>query len=176
MRITILAWMTPRYAMLWRNISDDVSFTLSKYVRALLLLSLATLVAYGVAFSLMGVSYALVLAAVAALLEFIPVVGPLGALVGTIAIAALTGSDSLLLLFGFIVAYRIVQDYVLSPYLMSEGVEVSPLLVIVGLLLGDEIGGVPGIFLVVTLMATLRIVVGHAWAAHQALVKLRASQ
>jgi predicted PurR-regulated permease PerM len=78
MRITILAWMTPRYAMLWRNISDDVSFTLSKYVRALLLLSLATLVAYGVAFSLMGVSYALVLAAVAALLEFIPVVGPLG--------------------------------------------------------------------------------------------------
>lgn len=173
MRKTVLGWMTPRYAVLWGSISDDLSFTLSKYVRALLLLSLSTLVAYGIAFSMMGVSYALVLAAVAAMLEFIPFVGPLVALVGTVAIAAVTGFDSLLLLFGFIVAYRGFQDYVLSPYLMSEGVEVSPLLVIVGLLLGDEIGGVAGIFLSVPLMAALKIIVGHAWADHQAHKRLR---
>jgi len=174
MRATVLGWMTPRYAALWGNISDDLSFTLSKYVRALLLLSLSTLLAYGVAFSVMGVPYALVLAAVAALLEFIPFVGPLAALVGAVAIAAVMGFDSLLLLFGFIVAYRAFQDYVLSPYLMSEGVEVSPLLVIVGLLLGDEIGGVAGIFLSVPVMAALKIIVGHAWASHQATVKLAA--
>lgn len=173
-RAAVLGWMTPRYAALWGNISDDLSFTLSKYVRALLLLSLSTLVVYGVAFSVMGVSYALVLAALAALLEFIPFVGPLAALVCTFAIAAVTGFDSLLLLFGFVVAYRAFQDYVFSPYLMSEGVEVSPLLVIVGLLFGDEIGGVAGIFLSVPLMAALKIIVGHVWAAHQASVKLRA--
>jgi predicted PurR-regulated permease PerM len=173
MRITILGWMTPRYAALWGKILDDLSFTLSKYVRALLLLSLSTLVAYGLAFSAMGISYALVLAAAAALLEFIPVVGPLAALVGTVAIAAVTGSDRLLLLFGFILAYRIFQDYVLSPYLMSEGVEVSPLLVIVGLLLGEEIGGVPGIFLAVPVMAALKIILEHAWAARRASVQLR---
>ena len=174
MRATVLGWMTPRYAALWGGITDDLSFTLAKYVRALLLLSLSTLLAYSVAFSLMGVTYALVLAAVAALLEFIPFVGPLAALVGTVAIAAVTGFDKLLLLFGFIVAYRVFQDYVLNPYLMSEGVEVSPLLVIVGLLLGDEIGGVAGIFLSVPLMAALKIVVRNAWTDHQASVKSRA--
>lgn len=168
MRTTVLGWMTPRYAALWGKITNDLSFTLSKYVRALLLLSLSTLVAYGTAFSLMGVSYALVLAAVAAVLEFIPFVGPLVALVGSVAIAAVTGFDSLLLLSGFIVGYRVFQDYVLNPYLMSEGVEVSPLLVIVGLLVGDEIGGVAGIFLSVPLMAAVKIIVGHAWAAHRA--------
>jgi predicted PurR-regulated permease PerM len=176
MRTTVLGWMTPRYATLWGKISDDLNFTLSKYVRALLLLSLSTLVAYGVAFSVMGVSYALVLAAMAALFEFIPVVGPLAALVGAVAIAAVTGYDRLLLLFGFIVVYRIFQDYVLNPYLMSEGVEVSPLLVIIGLLLGDELGGVAGIFLSVPLMAALKIIVGHAWAARQAFVKSRGLQ
>lgn len=165
MRVTILGWLAPRHVALWESILDDLSFALSKYVRSLLLLSLSTLVAYGAAFSLMGVPYALVLAAVAALLEFIPVVGPLAALVGTVAIAAVTGFDNLLMLFGFILAYRGFQDYVLSPYLMSEGVEVSPLLVIIGLLLGDEIGGVAGIFLSVPLMAALKIIVGHAWAA-----------
>ena len=168
MRATMLSWMKPRHAHLWSNISDDLSFTLSKYVRALLLLSLSTLVAYGVAFSIMGVPYALVLAAVAAVLEFIPFVGPLAALIGTVAISALTGFDSLLLLLGFIVAYRAFQDYVLSPYLMSEGVEVSPLLVIVGLLLGDEIGGVAGIFLSVPVMAALKIIVTHARAQQHA--------
>jgi predicted PurR-regulated permease PerM len=174
MRINVLGWMTPRYAALWGNIADELSFSLARYVRALLLLSLSTLVAYGVVFSAMGVSYALVLAAAAALLEFIPFVGPLAALVGTVAIAAVTGSDRLLLLFGFIVGYRVFQDYVLNPYLMSEGVEVSPLLVIVGLLLGEEIGGVPGIFLAVPVMAALKIILGHVWAAHRASVKLRA--
>jgi predicted PurR-regulated permease PerM len=173
MRTTVLGWMTPRYAALWGGISEDLSFTLAKYVRALLLLSLSTLLAYGVAFSVMGLSYSLVLAAVAALLEFIPFVGPLAALVSTVAIAAVTGFDNLLLLFGFIVVYRIFQDYVLNPYLMSEGVEVSPLLVIVGLLLGDEIGGVAGIFLAVPLMAALKIVIRNAWAARQAFINLR---
>ena len=167
-RTTVLSWMNARYAGLWGNILDELSFTLSKYVRALLLLSLSTMVAYGAAFSMMGVPYALVLAAVAALLEFIPFVGPLAALVGTVLIAAVTGFDSLLLLFGFIVAYRAFQDYVLSPYLMSEGVEVSPLLVIVGLLIGDEIGGVAGIFLSVPVLAAIKIIVMHARASQKA--------
>ncbi|MDQ2821988.1 MAG: AI-2E family transporter [Pseudomonadota bacterium] len=167
-RDTVLSWMSPRYAGLWSNIADDLSFTLSKYVRALLMLSLSTLIAYGTVFSILGVPYALVLAAVAALLEFIPFVGPLAALVGTCVIAAVTGFDSLFLLFGFIVAYRAFQDYVLNPYLMSEGVEVSPLLVIVGLLLGDEIGGVAGIFLSVPVMAAIKIIVTHARASQKA--------
>ncbi len=168
MRATLLGWLTPPHRSLWRGILDDLNYALSKYVRALLLLSLATLVAYGAAFSMMGISYALVLAAVGALLEFVPVIGPLAALGGTVVVAAVTGFDKLLMLFAFFVAYRIFQDYVLSPYLMSEGVEMSPLLVIVGLLLGEEIGGVPGIFLAVPFMAALKILVEHAWAAHRA--------
>jgi predicted PurR-regulated permease PerM len=45
---------------------------------------------------------------------------------------------------------------------------VSPLLVIVGLLVGDQIGGVAGIFLSVPVMAALKIVIIRANAArHQ---------
>lgn len=164
-RVALLSWMSIRQNTLWANIMDDLSFTLSRYVRALLLLSLATLIAYGTAFSLLGVPYALLLAALAAVLEFIPFVGPLAALVISVLIAGLTGYDHLALLFGLIVSYRVFQDYALGPYLMSEGVEVSPLLVIIGLLLGDEIGGVTGIFLSVPVMAALKIVVQRARAS-----------
>jgi predicted PurR-regulated permease PerM len=42
---------------------------------------------------------------------------------------------------------------------MSEGVEVSPLLVILGLLAGEQLGGVPGIFLSVPAIAAVRIII-----------------
>lgn len=164
-RASALAHMHTRHRALWTDITDDLSFSLSRYVRALLLLSLSTLIAYGTAFTVMGVPYALLLAALAAILEFIPFVGPLAALAITVLIAGFSGFDNVLLLFSLIVLYRVFQDYVLNPYLMSEGVEVSPLLVIVGLLVGDQIGGVAGIFLSVPVMAAIKIVVIRASAA-----------
>jgi predicted PurR-regulated permease PerM len=171
MRRTFLAWMEPAHKRLWTAIVDDLDLLLSRYVRALLFLSIATLIFYSLAFSLMGVPYALLLAAIAAVLEFIPFAGPLGAVVITLVVAAFSGFPHLLGLLGFIVLYRLFQDYVLSPYLMSEGVEVSPFLVIVGLLAGDQLGGVAGIFLSVPLMAALKIILTRARAAsaHQPL-------
>ncbi|MFD2272284.1 AI-2E family transporter [Undibacterium arcticum] len=85
-------------------------------------------------------------------------VGPLVAVGTVLTVSSFSGYEHLLWLSGFIFSYRIFQDYVLSPYLMSEGVEVSPLLVIIGLLAGDELGGVAGIFLSVPVLATLKIV------------------
>jgi predicted PurR-regulated permease PerM len=46
----------------------------------------------------------------------------------------------------------------LNPYLMSEGVDVPPILVVFGLLAGEELAGVSGIFLSVPFLAALRMV------------------
>ena len=167
-RANVLSWMPEPSRTLWSAITEDLDVLLSGYVRALLLLSMATLVCYSIAFALMGVPYALLLAGIAALLEFIPFVGPLAAVVLALVVAGFSGYDHLLLLMGFILLYRLFQDYVLNPYLMSEGVEVSPLLVIVGLLLGEELGGVAGIFLSVPLMAATKIILVRARASAKA--------
>ena len=50
------------------------------------------------------------------------------------------------------------QDYVLAPRLMSEGVEVPPLLVILSVFAGERLGGVPGMFLSVPTIALVRII------------------
>ena len=168
MRRTVLAWMAEPNRTLWAAITEDLDVLLSGYVRALLLLSLATLVFYSIGFALLGVPYALLLAGIAALLEFIPFVGPLAAVVLTVVVAGISGYDQLLVLIGVILMYRVFQDYILNPYLMSEGVEVSPLLVIVGLLVGEELGGVAGIFLSVPVMAAIKIIVVQARASQQA--------
>jgi predicted PurR-regulated permease PerM len=159
--------MEPAHKRLWTAIVDDLDLLLSRYVRALLFLSIATLIFYGIAFSLMRVPYALLLAAIAAVLEFIPFAGPLAAVAIALAVAAFSGYAHLLGLLGFIVVYRLFQDYVLSPYLMSEGVSVSPFLVIIGLLAGDQLGGVAGIFISVPFMAAFKIILTRARAASE---------
>lgn len=143
---------------IWSRIMKNLDLLMAGYVRALLILSIATFAIYSTVFSLMGVSYALLFGVVAGLLEIVPFVGPLIAAVGILVISTISGYPQLLWLALFIVGYRIFQDYVLNPYLMSAGIEVPPLLVILALLAGEQIGGVAGIFLAVPVVAGLRIV------------------
>ena len=58
----------------------------------------------------------------------------------------------------FLVAYRMFQDYVLSPHLMGQGVELHPLLVLFGVFAGAEVAGVAGTFLSVPVLALARII------------------
>jgi len=160
LRDGFLRWLgAGRYATMWAVIIGDLDLLVGRYIRALLLLALATLVVYSLVFSIAGVPYGLLLGSIAGALEFVPVVGPLAAAVICIVVAGLSGYSHLLLLIGFIVLYRLFQDYVLNPYLMSDGVEVSPLLVLFGLLAGEELAGVAGIFLSVPVIAAAKIVV-----------------
>lgn len=135
---------------------------LSHYIRAVGLLCLATLVAYGLFFSLAGVPYGILLAFVAAALEILPLVGPLGAAVIALFVAGASGYEHLLWIVAFIAGYRVFQDYVLTPKLMSGNIGVHPALVIFGLLAGEQLGGVAGIFLSIPVMAALIILYRHA--------------
>jgi predicted PurR-regulated permease PerM len=143
----------------WFGLAMDINVLLARYVLALVFLSLATLLAYGVVLSLLGVPFALLLAGAAAALEVIPVFGPLAGVVAILTTAVFSGYPHVLWVLGFLVAYRIFQDYILNPYLMSEGVDVPAIAVVFGVLAGEEVGGVAGIFLSVPVIATVRIVI-----------------
>jgi predicted PurR-regulated permease PerM len=139
------------------DVLADVDVLLAHYMRALVLLSLSAFVAYGIFFSVVGVPYAILLAAMACLLEFIPMVGPLAASVIILVVASLSGASILTILI-FLVAYRMFQDYFVSPHLMGQGVELHPLLVLFGVFAGAEVAGVAGTFLSVPVLAMVRVV------------------
>ena len=93
------------------------------------------------------------------MLELIPFVGPLTAAVVTLLVAGLSGYAHLLWILVFLIVYRLFQDYVLSPYLLSSGVELHPLLVLFGVLAGEQVAGIPGMFFSVPVIAALRIII-----------------
>ena len=142
-----------------QRIAADLHLLLAQYMRALVLLGVVASLAYGLFFSIMGIPYGILLAAVAFPLEFIPMVGPLAGAVIVLLVAGLSSSSHhLLATFAFLVAFRLFQDYVVSPHLLSAGMKLHPLLVIFGVLAGGSIAGIAGSFLSVPVLATLRIV------------------
>jgi predicted PurR-regulated permease PerM len=140
------------------RIAADLHVLLAQYMRALVLLGVVASLSYGLFFSVIGVPYGILLAAVAFPLEFIPLVGPLAGATIVLLVAGLSGSHHLLAVFVFLLAFRFLQDYVVSPQLLSAGMKLHPLLVIFGVLAGGSIAGVAGCFLSVPVLATLRIV------------------
>ncbi len=153
----LLAVLPAERRALWDNVLHDVDRLLGQFIRALALLALATFLAYGAAFALMGIPYAVLLATVAGVLEFIPVLGPLSAAIGAALVVIVSGHGSLLAVLAFLGIYRLFQDYVLQPHLMSAGLALHPVLVITGALAGEAVAGVPGMFVSVPVLATLRI-------------------
>ena len=141
-----------------RDILDDISLLLGQYIRALVLLSLCAFTASSLFLTFTGAPYALLLGGLVAVFELIPVIGPLCAGVVTVFVTGFSGYTHVWWFIAFWALYRIFQDYVIQPWLMSAGVNLNPLLVLFGVLAGEQIAGVAGMFFSVPVIATLRVV------------------
>ena len=140
------------------GVLGDLNQMLAQFIRAQLTLAALSFVAYLAFLELGGVPYALVLGTAGGMMEFIPVVGPLVAAVLIFSVAMLMSYPHWLLLLIFLGAWRMIQDYVISPRVMGQSMELHPLAAIFGVLAGGEIAGVLGIYLSIPIMASLRIV------------------
>jgi predicted PurR-regulated permease PerM len=139
----------------------DVSETMAAYIRAQLLACLIVGVVVGVGLWLLGLPYPLVFGVVAGLFEFVPVVGPISLGAVAILVASFHSWRNALLVFAFLAIYRVIHDYVIYPRLISRGVEVHPVVVILAVLSGAELGGVIGVFLSVPVAALLIVCLRH---------------
>jgi predicted PurR-regulated permease PerM len=139
------------------NVLNDLNRMLAHFIRAQLILAALSLIVYSAVLWTMGVPYFLVLGMIGGVLEFIPVVGPLAAGLIIISVALLTSYQHWIALLIFLAVWRGMQDYVSSPRIMGESMELHPLAAIFGVMAGGEVAGILGIYLSIPVMATLRI-------------------
>jgi predicted PurR-regulated permease PerM len=146
---------------LLRGIMSDLDEMLSHFVRAQLYLAAISGAVYIASLTLMRVPYSLALGTLGGLMEFIPFVGPVvaGALILAVSFGFNYGHLAFVLLF--LLVWRGLQDYVVSPRVLGERVEIHPLAAIFGVLAGGEIAGVAGIYFAVPVMAATRILWTH---------------
>jgi predicted PurR-regulated permease PerM len=144
---------------LLQGVLSDLNQMLAHFIRAQLILAALTFIVFFTFLEIVRVPYALVLATLGGLLEFVPVIGPLVAAIIIVVVALLMGYPHWIILIVFLGLWRLVQDYVSSPRIMGRSMEMHPLAAIFGVMAGAEIAGVLGVFLSIPVMATLRIVV-----------------
>jgi len=137
---------------------SDMNQMLAHFIRAQLILAALSLMMYAAFLGIMGVPYALVLGTAGGVMEFIPVVGPLVAALLILSVAVLMNYQYWAWLLLFLMVWRGVQDYVISPRVMGKSMELHPLAAIFGVMAGGEIAGVLGVYLSIPVMASLRIV------------------
>ena len=148
------------------RILADMHLVLAHYMRALVMLSITAFTCFSIFLTIIGVPYGILLGVLAGMLEFIPVVGPLAAGIAVFIVGGAASGHWIALLI-FQVIFRMFQDYVISPHLMGQGVQLHPLLVLFGVFAGAELAGVAGTFLSVPALALARVLYLRVYQARQ---------
>jgi predicted PurR-regulated permease PerM len=105
--------------------------------------------------SILDIKHALVLAFLAAIFEIIPVFGPILAALPAIALASIQSPSLGLLVAGLYVLVQQVESHLIYPLVVRKTIGVPPLLVVLALLIGAELGGIFGILVSVPIAAIL---------------------
>lgn len=142
------------------------------FLRGQLLLGFVIGVIVGVACTILGLRYSAVLGLLAAVLEFLPSVGPTLASVPAILLALLQGSSYLpltnfwmavLTALTYIVIQQI-ENNLLVPRILGGSLDLHPLMVLIAIIVGGNLAGILGMLLATPVVATLRIVARYVFS------------
>jgi len=161
--------MLPRGRWRWRGdeFFQDINSTLAAYIRAQLTACLFIGIVCSLGFTLLGLPGGLVMGVLAGVFEFVPLVGPLSiALLAGLLAMFHAGPFNAFLVLLFLGVLRIVQDYVVYPRLIGQGIHLHPLAVIFAILAGEKLAGVAGIFLAIPVVAIITVSYRH-WMEHR---------
>ena len=131
-----------------------------EYMYGMLIVIAFLWVMYGVAFSLIGVHYAVFFAILCGTLEIVPFVGNITGSTLT-CIMALTQGGGIHMAIEILVAYGVIQTlqfYIVAPLVMRAQVNLSPIFTIVVLIAGDLLWGIPGMIMAIPYLGMLKIV------------------
>jgi predicted PurR-regulated permease PerM len=110
-----------------------------------------------IALTLLGIKGAIALGIIAAILEFIPYVGPILSAVPAVGMALLDGPEKVVYVLLAYTAIQQLEGVVLQPLLMKEGLELPPVMTILGQALFSLVFGFLGLLLAVPLMASVLV-------------------
>lgn len=139
------------------KVGELMAVKISAWLGGQILLGFIVGTTSAIGLALLGVPYFFVLAVIAGIGEMIPMVGPLLAAMPTIAVAFTVSPGLGLAAAGFCWAIQLVENNFLVPKVMSQQVGLSAITVIIALIIGSSLLGLPGALLAVPTAAILQV-------------------
>ncbi len=157
----IIQCVPNRYFEMSLNLLYKINLQLGNYIRGQLLVSSIIATLSIIALYSLNVPYFFIIGIIAGLANMIPYFGPIvGALPAILVAIVETGSLGPVL--GIIIAFAMIQlldNVLISPVIVSKSVQIHPLLVIIVILIGSNLGGIFGMLVAVPLFAVAQVII-----------------
>lgn len=177
MRAQLDRLIPPRHRAVASTLINRINFVISSYVRNQLVIALVMGVLYAIGFAVARVPLALSIGLLSGLLNFIPYLGTLTGLALSLSFVALDGGGIARIL-GVLAVFIIVQSvegYYLTPKLLGGSLNLHPMWVLVGLMIGGSLFGILGIILAVPVIAIAKVALDFLEELYQQSVFYRGS-
>lgn len=137
---------------LWKRSQKKIG----QWMQGQLVLGLIVGVLVFLLLSIIGLKYAFLLAVLVAILEIVPIFGPIIAAVPAVLLAFVQGGPSLgVLVAGAYVLIQQFENHLIYPLVVKKVIGVPPVLVIMALLVGGKLAGFLGVLIAVPTAAAL---------------------
>ena len=116
-----------------------------------------------IGFAIFVPDYALVLALVAGVLSFVPVLGSILSSVPAVLVGLATSLHAALMVLLWILGIHFLEAYVFNPKIISREARLHPVITILAVVAGERVFGIPGAFLAVPTTAVLKALIAFAY-------------
>lgn len=155
----VIVFTPENHKKLVTHLVDKIYESFGRWMIGLIITMFFVGILYYTILSVLGVPFAIVLALIGGFLEIIPYFGPILAGVPAIILGFLQSPliGFLVLLFYWLI--NLIENHILIPKIMNKAVGLNPVLIILALLVGAKLAGVPGLFLAVPLAGAVNVLV-----------------
>jgi predicted PurR-regulated permease PerM len=140
----------------------DLDRMLGGYIRGQLLVALIVGTLITIALLAVHVRYALLLGIFSGIMNVIPSVGFISSFIPATLLASLDGGwQGAAVVAGLLIVIQQAEGNLIAPRIVGDKVDLPPLLVLVAILVGAEVGGIFGMFIAVPSVGVLRVLALH---------------
>jgi len=142
------------------EIIERVQYMIRKYIIGLLIEMAIVSFVVCVAFWLLGIKYAVLLGLITGLFNIIPYIGIFSALVisSLVTFATATAFSKVILVIVTLIITHLIDSNILLPVVVGSKVRINALVTVLGVIIGEMIWGIPGMFLSIPVIAVLKII------------------
>ncbi|MFC7062862.1 AI-2E family transporter [Halobacillus seohaensis] len=149
--------MRPELSSVFKGIDHQ----LSAYIQGQIIVSFCIGVMMYIGFLIIGLDYALLLAAIASVTSVVPYLGPMIAILPALIISIVTSPFMLLKLAVVWTVVQLLEGKFISPQIMGKRLHVHPVTIIFVLLTAGHLFGVVGVIVAIPGYAIIKVIVTH---------------
>jgi Predicted permease len=142
-----------------QNSIHDLDEVFSGYIRGQLADAFVMMILISLILSITGVKFSIVIGICAGIGNLIPYFGPIVAYVGTTVVCLFNGDIKILVVS--IIALFVIQALdgnIIGPKLLSQSIQIHPLIIIISIIIGSALGGFLGMLLAVPVGAYVKLI------------------